>query len=200
MLTLPLLLALLVVFGSLLSFAVIRLLRWYRARERARRILNAITCVGADFRRDVMIADGNGGSLHLDFLLLTPKGLLVVDLRDVSGNVFGSDQMSEWTVMNGASRFTFPNPLGALYDKVAAVKSCAPDTPVQGRIAFTSDALFPKGQPRWVTRVDELAVEFPVTTSDTLANVSAQHSAAWVSVLERVSPSPLRKPVVFTSL
>jgi type II secretory pathway pseudopilin PulG len=198
--TLPILIVALVVVGGLLSFAVIRVLRWYRARERARSILTAITHIGADFRRDVMIADGNGGSLHLDFLLLTPKGLLVVDLRDVSGNVFGSDQMSEWTVMNGASRFTIPNPLSALYDKVAAVKSCTADAPVEGRIAFTSEALFPKGQPRWVTRVDELAVEFPVTTRDALVSGSALHSAAWVSVLDRLSPSPLRKPVVFMSM
>ncbi len=40
-------------------------------------------------------------------LPLTSLGILVVDLRDVRGNIFGGDQMSEWTVMDGARRSTF---------------------------------------------------------------------------------------------
>ncbi len=191
----PYLLALLIVgAGAILSAAVIAALRWHRARERARRILAAITGIAADHRRDVMIADGNGGALHIDFLLLTPKGLIVVDLRDVSGNVFGSDQMSEWTVMNGPKRFTFPNPLGGLYDKVAAVKTHAQESPVDGRIAFTSGAMFPKGMPRSVTKTDELAAEFPVSSAEALARGCAAHGAAWASVLTQLAPSPLRKP------
>lgn len=188
-----LLLALLLIGAALLSFLLIRLWRWHRARERARSILESITRIGADFRRDVMIADGNGGSLHIDYLLLTPKGLVVVDLRDVSGNVFGSDQMSEWTVMSGARRFTIPNPLGALYDKVAAVKSYSLDSPVEGRIAFTPDAAFPKGVPRWVSKVEQLSIEFPISNPEALRSGAALHGDAWVSVLARLSPSPLRK-------
>lgn len=191
----PYLLALLVVgVGAVLSAALIAALRWRRAREHTRRILAAITGVAADHRRDVMIADGNGGSLHLDFLLLTPKGLIVVDLRDVSGNVFGSDQMSEWTVMSGPKRFTFPNPLGGLYDKIAAVKTHALEAPVDGRIALTSGAMFPKGMPRSVTKTDELAAEFPVSSVEALARGSAAYGAAWANVLTQLAPSPLRKP------
>jgi hypothetical protein len=191
----PYLLALLVVgLGAVLSAAVIAGLRWHRARERTRRILAAITGIAADHRRDVMIADGNGGALHIDFLLLTPKGLVVVDVRDVSGNVFGSDQMSEWTVMSGPKRFTFPNPLGGLYDKVAAVKSHALEAPVDGRIAFTSGAMFPKGMPRSVAKVEELAVEFPVSSAEALTRGAAAYGAAWASVLTQLAPSPLRKP------
>lgn len=185
---------LIAVAGALLSLVLIAAWRWYRARERSRRLVAAITHFAADHRRDVMIADGNGGSLHIDFLLLTQRGLLVVDLRDVAGNVFGSDQMSEWTVMNGASRFTFPNPLGALYDKVAAVKSHARDTPVDGRVAFTAGALFPKGMPAAVALIDQLAVEFPVVSAEALASGAAAHGAAWGQVLTQLTPSPLRKP------
>ena len=51
-----------------------------------------------------------GGNFHVDFLLLTSLGILVIDLRDVRGNIFGGDQMTEWTVMDGAQRTTFTNP------------------------------------------------------------------------------------------
>src|SRR5688572_17613260 len=111
--------------------------RWY-ARQRARKALVAtITSLGADHIEDVLVPDGMGGFYHVDFLVLTARGILAVDLRDVNGNVFGGDQMTEWTVMNGAYRDTFTNPQGALYDRVAAVKAAlAEDVPVEGRIVF----------------------------------------------------------------
>ncbi len=186
-------LGLVAICGAVLSYAVIRLLRWYRARERERALLASMTSLGADYRRDVVIADGNGGTLHIDFILLTGKGMLVVDLRDLEGNVFGSDQMSEWTVMSGARRFTFPNPQAALYDKVAAVKSFALDAPVEGRVAFTAKADFPKGVPRSVTKLDQLAIEFPPLNAEALKAAAAAHRGGWESVLARLSPSPLRK-------
>ena len=187
------LIAVVLVASAVLSFAAIRLLRWYRARERTRGLLRVMSGLSSDYRRDVAIADGNGGALHIDFLLLTAKGLLLVDLRDVSGNVFGSDQMSEWTVMNGPKRFTFPNPQAALYDKVAAVKSFALQAPVDGRVAFTGDAHFPKGVPRSAIKLDQLAVEFPPMNPDALSTAASAHRDAWNSVLTRLSPSPLRK-------
>lgn len=193
-LNLPSLIAVVLGGGALLSYAVIRLLRWYRAREYNRRLLEAVTSLGSDYRRDVVIADGNGATLHIDFLLLTARGILLVDLRDLEGNVFGSDQMSEWTVMSGARRFTFPNPQAALYDKVAAVKSIALETPVEGRVAFSSSAQFPKGVPRSVTKIDQLATEFPPMQGDALGMATAAHSEAWIRVLDKLAPSPLRKP------
>ena len=56
--------------------------------------------------RNVLVPDGNGGDVHLDYVLLTARGLVVLDIRDVRGNVFGSDQMKEWTVMARGRRAT----------------------------------------------------------------------------------------------
>src|SRR5437588_7966815 len=56
---------------------------------------------------DALVPDGMGGGYHVDYLLLTQRGVVVIDLRDVRGNIFGADQMAEWTVMDGPHRFTF---------------------------------------------------------------------------------------------
>ena len=85
----------------------------------------------------------------------------MIDLRDVQGNIFGGDQMAEWTVMDGPQRFTFTNPQSALYDRIAAVKAVAGDVPVEGRIVFTRRGKFPKGLPKWTLMVDSLRAEFP---------------------------------------
>ena len=67
----------------------------------------AVTAAGSDHLVDMLVPDGMGGGFHVDFLLLTTRGILVIDLRDVQGNIFGGDQMAEWTVMDGPRRFTF---------------------------------------------------------------------------------------------
>ncbi len=97
--------------------------RWYR-QYRARKALRAAVTDGAtDHLIDILVPDGMGGGFHVDYLLLTLRGVVVIDLRDVQGNIFGGDQMAEWTVMDGPRRFTFTNPQSALYDRIAAVKA-----------------------------------------------------------------------------
>ena len=93
----------------------------------------------------MLVPDGQGSTLHVDFLLLTARGLVVIDLRDVAGNIFGGDQMTEWTVMHRALRYTFPNPQTGLYDRIAAVRALAPELPVEGRAVFTSQRPFSQG-------------------------------------------------------
>ena len=93
---------------------------------------------------NVMVPDGMDGHFHIDFLLLTQRGILIVDLRRVGGNIFGGDQMSEWAVMTRNRRFSFANPQQALYDRLAAVRMLAGDAPVEGRIVFTNRARFPE--------------------------------------------------------
>ena len=111
------------VLGFVLAFAW----RWY-SRYRARRALRAaVTSGSSDHLMDSLVPDGMGGAYHVDFLLLTLRGVVVIDLRDVPGNIFGGDQMAEWTVMDGPHRFTFTNPQSALYDRVAAVKAVSGD-------------------------------------------------------------------------
>ena len=120
--------------------------RWHRRRRlRAARAL-AITNCGYEHLRDVLVPDGQGSTLHVDFLLLTARGLVVIDLRDVEGNIFGGDQMTEWTVMRRALRYTFPNPQTGLYDRIAAVRALAPELPIEGRAVFTRSGRFPKLQ------------------------------------------------------
>ena len=93
----------------------------------------------------VLVPDGMGGFIHIDHLLLTPRGVLVLDTRRVAGLIFGGDQMSDWTVMGRGRRFTFDNPQPALYDRIAAVKALVGDVPVEGRLLFSNVGKFTKG-------------------------------------------------------
>ncbi len=168
--------------------------RWdQRRRMRAVRAF-AVTSCGFDHLRDVLVPDGQGNALHVDFLLLTARGVIVIDLRDIAGNIFGGDQMSAWTVMHRAQRFTFVNPQTGLYDRIAAVRALAQGLPVDGRIVFTARGQFPKGLPRHTLMLDSLPSEFPVADRETMRTLLERWMPGWSAIRKSVAPSQLAAP------
>ncbi len=164
--------------------------RLYVARRRDARRVAKVTAGSADFLRNVLVPDGNGGDYHLDFVLLTSRGVVVIDMRDITGMVFGGDQMTDWTLMNGAQRSTFVNPQSGLYDRIASVRAIAGETPVEGRIVFTKRAKFPKGQPRFTVSLDSIAAEFPKLGAAELDIAVAKYRPGWERIKETCKPSP----------
>lgn len=184
----------LVVVGAVIFIALlVYLVRALRARAADKRLHQSIVSVAVEHLHNVLVPDGNGATMHIDYLLLTSRGLVVIDLRSQRGNIFGGDQMTQWTVMNGASRATFQNPQHALYDRVAAVRALAGELPVEGRILFTRRARFPKGLPRWTLMVDSLGAEFPPVASDAGRDWLGHFSKEWQAIVAASRPSPLRR-------
>jgi len=109
------------------------------------------------FRMAMMESDGE---ILIDQLLLTSQGLLILELKDVEGAVFGSDKMEDWTVISAQRRYTFPNPQHGLYDRIAAVRHIVRQVPVAGRVVFLDGAEFNKGMPGLVSTLDQLLEEF----------------------------------------
>jgi Nuclease-related domain len=180
---------LLIACAVALGFGLSLAWRWYR-QYRARRALHtAVTAGCTDHLIDSLVPDGMGGAFHVDYLLLTLRGVVVIDLRDVQGNIFGGDQMAEWTVMDGARRFTFTNPQSALYDRIAAVKAVAGEVPVEGRIVFTRRGKFPKGLPKWTLMLDALRAEFPPADFEPPDENAARFRESWQRLKDTVKPS-----------
>lgn len=132
----------------------------YRRRKGGNRLKKVLNDIGHDRIDDLLIPNGDEGEIQIDHLLLTSKGLLIVDIKHAVGTVFGSDKMQEWTVISDEHRFTFSNPQAALYDRIAAVRHIVRQVPVAGRILFLDGAEFTKGVPGMVCTLDELLYEF----------------------------------------
>ncbi|MFM7395647.1 MAG: nuclease-related domain-containing protein [Gammaproteobacteria bacterium] len=178
-----------VVLGILIGIAVTLGWRWYlRRRERLRR-KRRIEAVSIDRLRDVAVPDGSGGMLHIDYVLLTAQGVLLLDVRDVVGNVFGSDAMVEWTVMHAGRRNGFANPQGPLYDRIAAIKAIVGDVPVEARVMFGSTSSFPKGLPRMTLREDALENEFPLGDRAQAEQLIEVWKLDWQRLRETLVPS-----------
>jgi hypothetical protein len=142
--------------------AVLLLTAWliYRRRMGGNRLQRVLDEIAYDRVDGVLIPNGDEGEIQIDHLLLTSRGLLIVEIKDVAGTVFGSDKMEKWTVISNETRFTFSNPQPAMYDRIAAVRHIVRQVPVEGRLVFLDEAEFTKGVPDMVADIDQLHAEF----------------------------------------
>jgi hypothetical protein len=162
----------------------------YRQARARRAIDNVISSVAYDELRNVLLPSGTGEQIHVNYLLLTQRGLLVIDLFDVQGLVFAGDKMSQWSVFGPKRHFTFNNPLPMLEERVTAVRLLAGDTPVEGRAVFSMRGEFPKGRPDTVLRLDALQDEFPAVDRGQ-GGVAAALAPVWERIRAVAQPNPL---------
>lgn len=147
----------------LAALAVALLVAWLvirRRRGRRRTLESVLNDIAYERIEKLVIPKADEGEIQIDHLVLTAQGLLIIDIKDVSGNVFGSDKMENWTVISDEKRFTFSNPQPALYDRIAAVRQIVRQVPVSGKVVFLDGATFTKGVPGMVATLEELEEEF----------------------------------------
>jgi hypothetical protein len=160
-------------------------------QRRARRAIdNVISSVAFEELRNVLLPTGTGDQIHVNYLLLTQRGLLVVDLFDVPGVIFAGEKMEQWSVFGPKRHFTFTNPLPMLYDRMAAVRHLAGEVPVEGRVVFSMRGEFPKGRPDVVLRLDALQDEFPVVERIP-GGAAAAFAPVWEQVTKAAQPNPM---------
>jgi hypothetical protein len=163
----------------------------YRRRARRKALLARLERIAYGTAHQILVPDGMGGFIHIDHLLLTPRGVLVLDTRRVAGLIFGGDQMSDWTVLARSRRYTFDNPQPALYDRIAAVKALVGEFPVEGRLLFSNVGKFTKGMPKYVLMLDGLEVEFSAADrGPTGSGAPAEFAEVWSRLVPQLKPSP----------
>ena len=146
---------------ALVAVAILAL--WFfvrRRQQRTRTLQSVLNNIAFERIEGLIIPKADEGEIQIDHLVLTAQGLLITDIKDVQGNVFGSDKMEQWTVISDDKRFTFNNPQPALYDRIAAVRQVVRQVPVSGKVLFLDGANFSKGRPGMVASLDELQAEF----------------------------------------
>lgn len=165
------LLAAMLLLGALITWLIIR-----RGAE-TRQLRKVIKIIASEYRTGLVIPDGMDGEIQLQHVLLTPVGILVMDLKRANGPVFAGEKLETWTVKEGPQRYKFGNPLGDLRARTAAVRALAKDVPVHGRVVFIGAAEFVGGRPDQVITLDELAAEFGSADARGTENLSAFHSS-----------------------
>lgn len=147
-------------FAILAVFLVMVAFIAYTKRGKRRTLDSILNNVAYERIDGLVIPKIDEGEIQIDHLVLTAQGLLIIDIKEVQGAVFGSDEMDSWTVIADGKRFTFSNPQPALYERIAAVKQIVRQVPVAGKVVFLDGAEFNKGVPSLVANLDELQSEF----------------------------------------
>jgi hypothetical protein len=159
-------------------------------RRHGPELSRALEAVAIERLQNVLLPDGMGGHIQVEHLLLTGQGLLVIDAKSFSGTIFASERMAEWTVIGKQGRFTFPNPLGTLYDRVAALKQLVRDVPVAGYVLFNGSADFTKGRPRDVLSAAELVERYRRPDPADLERLLVAFAPHWDRVKAAIEPVP----------
>lgn len=161
---------------------------WLRSRRRST-VETALTTIAVERLRDVFIPDGMGGEIHIEHLLLTVRGILVVNVKPYVGVVFASDRMDQWTAIGPKGRSVFPNPLSALYDRIAAVRQLVRDIEVAGFVVFPSLADFSKGRPADVRLPEDLLADFSRSDEADPARVTGAFAPHWEKIVAAAKPA-----------
>ena len=171
----------------MLAVAVV-LLRY----KRAPRVTQLLDTVALDRMQDVVIPNGVDGDIQLEYLLLTVRGIVVIDVKSFTGVVFAGDRIDEWTIA-GKQRFSFRNPLGALRDRVTAVSQLVPGAPVSGHVLFSA-AEFGKDRPAEVLLPHELLERYGKLDRRDTERLTEAFWPHWERV--RAAAAPAESPTV----
>jgi hypothetical protein len=103
--------------------------------------------------QDIVLPDGRGCLTQIDHVALTGAGLLVVETKNYSGQIFGTEREPRWTQKLGRTTHSFQNPLRQNYLHVSALQALQLGAPVLGLVVFTNAAQFPKGLPEGASQL-----------------------------------------------
>lgn len=139
----------------------------------------------------IFIPDGIGGELEIEHLIAIDQGLLLIETRSMDGNVFGSDNIKQWSlIIDGGKSYKFNNPLPHLDVSRQALMLLAPKTPVFYRLVFTSNTHFPKNTPKNVSTLGSLSDDLMPIQNE--KNITEQAQQAFNTIVT-VSQNGLRK-------
>lgn len=153
------------VFGLAVLLVIILLLlkivRHFQATAEERKINRTILRLSAQYMPNVIVPDDVDGNAYIDYLVLTPGGILVIDVQNYRGILFGAEKIDLWTQLAGRKSYKFENPLPHNQQRVLTVKALVEDVPVEGRVVFSCAGQFPKGIPEGVSMIDTLGADLP---------------------------------------
>jgi hypothetical protein len=164
---------------------VVAIRAWRRYRMRPASVFRRIAHQRLD---DVIIDDGLDGEIHLEHVLLTARGIVVVDLRNVNGALFGSERMDQWTVLDGKRRFTFANPLEPLFARINAVRNLAGNVPVSGRVVLSGPVELAGGAIDRVCELGALEEEFRQANAADGGRSQDAFQSAWSRLVKAARP------------
>jgi len=141
---------------ALLIFSLMPVLRQY---FKQRKVSHSIQQLGSQYLKQVILPDGIGGSMFLDYLILAQDSIVLIILKKFKGSIFCAENIEQWTQLIDNKSYKFPNILRQLDSDISSISSLVNGCKVGGLVIFSSDCEFPKGKPSQVKNINELKIK-----------------------------------------
>jgi len=100
------------------------------------------------------------GTTQIDHILISTKGIFVLETKHFSGWVYGNEQSKQWMQVIYRMKNRFQNPLHQNYRHVKAIQQLLeflPEEQIHSIVVFSGSAEFKSGMPKGVVYVSHLA-------------------------------------------
>ncbi len=146
-----------ILVATVLLFAFLISLRpVFKKYLKERKVNKSIQQLGSQYLKQVILPDGMGGSVFLDYLILSQNSIILIILKNFKGSIFCAENIEQWTQLIGNKSYKFPNILRQLDSDILSISSQVKGVEVTGLVVFPSDCEFPKGKPEQVKSITEL--------------------------------------------
>ena len=93
---------------------------------------------------DLMIESGNGKTTQIDIVVATDAGLIIIEVKDFTGWIFGKGNQEYWTQVSGYGRYKnrFYNPFKQNEGHIKALRGLSPQMatlPMYSLVVFAGD-------------------------------------------------------------
>ncbi|MCF6210114.1 MAG: NERD domain-containing protein [Gammaproteobacteria bacterium] len=130
--------------------------RRHQASQHECHITEVIDSLGVPSLHNVVLPDGIDGLAFIDYLLLMPKGIVVLSLEHREGLLFGGRSVDRWTQVINGKTLKFDNPLYTHPHQRQAVEWNTEDIATCGCVVFSNAGQFQKGIPSGCCMIDDL--------------------------------------------
>lgn len=114
---------------------------------------------------DIYIDNYDDEFHHIDYFMVRGTRLVIVKYFDYIGNIYGSENITEWTQTIGHGGFKFKNPLRDLRDLSNLIQDKLPEFEILYYAMFSDKCSFPKPMPETVIKRSELFHELKHTSN-----------------------------------
>ncbi|MDG2315989.1 MAG: nuclease-related domain-containing protein [Gammaproteobacteria bacterium] len=159
-----------------------------RKRSVSNPLTNLINKISIESLSNIVLFDDMDGEIHIEYLLLTIRGIVILDVKTSTGTVFGGNQMDEWAILTGQERISIQNPQEALYNRTAALRLLVRDIPILGHILFIQGADFSRDRPDNVILPEELLNLYKKPDRLELERVMEAFSPYWQTICSSARP------------
>ncbi len=161
----------------------------FRKTKHQRHIQNVLESLGLKYVNDIVLPDGVDGLAFIDYLLLVHNGVVVLNIHNSEGHLFGGKSVDQWSQVVNHKTYKFENPLYANQTQCQAIiwnvaqqieqqreqqeeQEGQHNEPPEnwqtfGRIIFSNAGNFPKGIPDQVSMIDTLKSDLETLTDIT---------------------------------